>query len=54
MRKFKQEGKNYEFSNIRNLEIPDCEYSIIYNTDLAIITVDGFEFKLDSGFHLSE
>jgi hypothetical protein len=46
-------GEVYTILDIQNLEIPDSTYSISVNDNIAIVIVDGYEFTIDSEFHLS-
>lgn len=54
MRDYQNEGKNLKIEDLENLQIPDYEVSISISSNLAIITVNGYHFKLDSDFHLSD
>lgn len=54
MKEVESQDGEYVLSDVENLIIPDAEYSIVFSKNIAIITIDGFEFKLDSEFNLSE
>lgn len=54
MRDYQNEGKTLKIEDLENLQIPDYEVSISISSNLAIITVNGYHFKLDSDFHLSD
>lgn len=48
------EGKTYTLDDLIYLEIPDSTFTVSVDGDFAILNVDGFEFRLDSEFHLYE
>lgn len=54
MRDYQNEGKNLKIEDLEGLQIPDYEVSISISSNLAIITVNGYDFKLDSDFNLSD
>ncbi len=54
MRDYQNEGKSLKIEDLEDLQIPDCEVSISVSSNLAIITVNGYSFKLDSDFNLSD
>lgn len=53
MKQAMDNGETYTLENLNSLQIPDSEYSISVNDNIAIIIIDGFEFTLDSDFNLS-
>lgn len=54
MRDYQNEGKSLKIEDLEDLQIPDYEVSISVSSNLAIITVNGYDFKLDSDFNLSD
>lgn len=54
MRAYLNEGKQLKIEDLQNLEIPGYEVNISISSNLAIITVNGYKFKLDSDFNLSD
>ena len=49
-----ERGEEYTLSNLIDLDIPDSQFSVSVNDNIAILNVDGYEFSLDSEFNLSE
>lgn len=49
-----REGRRYTLNDLQTLEIPGSEFSVSINGNVAILKIDGFEFKLDSDFQLYE
>ncbi len=47
-------NKEFELNKLNGLEIEDHRVSTIINSDLAIITIDGYTFNIDSEFNLSD
>lgn len=47
-------GRTYGLIDLMVLEIPDTMISVSIENDIAIINIDGFEFKLNSEFQLYE
>jgi hypothetical protein len=47
-------GETYTLANLQELEIPDSDFTVSINDTIAVITIDGYEFTLDSDFNLSE
>ena len=54
MGEFESRGEKLTLQDLENLEIPDYEVNISITSNLAIITVNGYTFKLDSDFNLSD
>ena len=54
MRDYLNDGKQLKIEDLQDLEIPNYEVSLSISSNLAIITVNGYEFKLDSDFNLSD
>lgn len=48
------EGKEYTIKNLENLEIEGYDIQVSLSQDLAIITINGYKFKIDKDFNLSE
>lgn len=49
-----EQGKTYTLIDLMTLEIPDSTFSVSLEGDIAILNIDGFEFKLNSDFQLYE
>lgn len=49
-----QNGEKFELRNLNGLEIEGYRVSTIINPELAIITIDGYTFNIDSEFNLSD
>ncbi len=47
-------GENLELQDLADLQIPNYEVEVSITSNLAIITVNGYPFKLDGEFHLSD
>jgi flagellar basal body-associated protein FliL len=47
-------GETYTLADLEDLEIPDVDFSVSINDTIAVITINGYEFTLDSDFNLSE
>ena len=54
MRDYQNEGKNLKIEDLQGLEIPGYQVQISISSNLAIITVNGYQFNLDSDFNLSD
>ena len=54
MTDYLQQGQNLRIEDLEGLEIPGYEVNLSISSNLAIITVNGFHFKLDSEFNLSD
>ncbi len=54
MRDYLNEGKELKIEDLENLAIPGYNVEISISSNLAIITVNGYKFKLDSEFNLSD
>ncbi len=54
MRQYLDQGKQLTIEDLEGLEIPGYEVQISISSNLAIITVNGYKFKLDSDFNLSD
>lgn len=54
MTEYLQNGRNLTIQDLEGLTIPDYEVEISISPNLAIITVNGYRFNLDSEFHLSD
>ena len=48
------EGKTFTLKDLKNLKIPDSEFSVSIEGDEAILNIDGFEFRINSQFQLYE
>ena len=49
-----REGRKYTLDDLKDLEIPESDFSVSFQDDIAILKIDGFEFKIDSDFQLYE
>ena len=49
-----REGRKYTLDDLKDLEIPESDFSVSFQDDIAILKIDGFEFKLNSDFQLYE
>ena len=49
-----EKGKTFSLIDLMVLEIPDSTFSVSIEGDVAILNIDGFEFKLNSEFQLYE
>lgn len=47
-------GEKFELRNLKNLEIEGYNVSTVINANLAIITIEGYTFNIDSEFNLSD
>ncbi|MBR2290195.1 MAG: hypothetical protein IJ867_06385 [Clostridia bacterium] len=47
-------GRSFGLIDLTVLEIPDSTFSVFLDGDVAILNIDGFEFKLNSEFQLYE
>lgn len=54
MRAYLDQGTNLTIEDLEGLEIPDYEVQVSISSNLAIITVNGYRFSLDSEFNLSD
>lgn len=54
MREYLDRGENLKIEDLEGLEIPNYEVNISINSNLAIITINGYRFNLDSDFNLSD
>lgn len=54
MREYLDRGENLKIEDLEGLEIPDYEVNVSISSNLAIITVNGYQFNLDSDFNLSD
>ena len=54
MGEYISQDKNLKLSDLSNLQIEGHEVTVSVTDSLAIITVDGYNFKLDSEFNLSD
>ena len=54
MTDYLQQGQNLRIEDLEGLEVPGYEVNLSISSNLAIITVNGFHFKLDSEFNLSD
>ena len=54
MGKAQEEGKTFGLIDLTTLEIPDSSFTVSLDGDIAILNIDGFEFKLNSDFQLYE
>lgn len=54
MRDYLDRGENLKIEDLEGLEIPDYEVNVSISSNLAIITVNGYQFNLDSDFNLSD
>jgi len=54
MRQYLDEGNNLTIQDLEGLEIPGYQVNISISSNLAIITVNGYRFKIDSEFNLSD
>jgi len=48
------EGRTYSLIDLTSLEIPGSTFSVSLDGDIAVLNIDGFEFKLNSDFQLYE
>ena len=54
MRDYQNEGKQLKLEDLEGLTIPGYDVQISISANLALITVNGYQFKLDSEFNLSD
>lgn len=54
MREYLDAGTELKIEDLEGLEIPGHEVNISISSNLAIISVNGYKFKLDSDFNLSD
>ena len=54
MREYLDSGNELKLEDLRDLQIPGYEVGTSISSNLAIITVNEFSFKLDSDFNLSD
>ncbi len=54
MREYLDQGTNLTIEDLEDLAIPDYEVQVSISSNLAIITVNGYRFSLDSEFNLSD
>lgn len=54
MREYLNNGTELKIEDLEDLQIPNYEVEISISSNLAIITVNGYKFKLDSDFNLSD
>ena len=54
MGEYQSSGGQLTLEDLRELQIPGYEVQISISSNLAIINVNGFNFKLDSEFNLSD
>ena len=54
MRDYLNAGQNLKIEDLEGLEIPGYEVNLSISSNLAIITVNGYRFNLDSDFNLSD
>lgn len=54
MKEYLDNGINLKLEDLEGLEIPGYEVNLSISSNLAIITVNGYRFNLDSEFHLSD
>ena len=54
MREYLDHGTNLTIADLEGLVIPGYEVEVSISSNLAIITVNGFRFNLDSDFNLSD
>ena len=54
MGEYQNNGQTLKIEDLEGLEIPGYEVNISISSNLAIITVNGYSFKLDSDFNLSD
>ena len=54
MRDYLKEGKNLKIEDLEGLEVPGYQVNLSISSNLAIITVNGYRFNLDSDFNLSD
>ena len=54
MTEYLNNGTNLKIENLEGLEIPGYEVTTSISSNLAIITVNGYRFSLDSDFNLSD
>ena len=54
MADYENEGKEFKLKNLENLKIDGYEVDVTLSDNLAIITINGYKFKLDSDFNLSD
>jgi len=54
MRQYLDQGNNLRIQDLEGLQIPGYEVNISISPNLAIITVNGYRFNLDSDFNLSD
>ena len=47
-------GEEYTIQNLENLEIDGYNIQVSLNEEYAIITINGYKFKIDKDFNLSE
>ena len=54
MRDYLNDDKELKLEDLQDLEIPNYDVNVSISSNLAIITVNGYSFKLDSDFNLSD
>lgn len=54
MGEYESRGEKLKLQDLENLEIANYEVNLSISSNLAIITVNGYTFKLDSDFNLSD
>lgn len=47
-------GGEYTLEDLNDLQIESESFSVVVSEDIALITLDGYEFKIDSDFNISE
>ena len=47
-------GEQYTLANLEGLTIEGYNVTVKISGDIAIVTVNGYVFNIDSGFNLSE
>ena len=54
MTEAQEAGRTYTLIDLMTLDIPESTFSVSLDGDIAILNIDGFEFKLNSEFQLYE
>lgn len=54
MSKAQNDGKEFVLNDLLDVVIPDSDFLISLEDNIAIVKIDGYEFKIDSNFKLYE